>query len=410
MTVRIISLRDQSEAKTLMRNLGVETGGIEIMAPKTIPALVRINNLPIFAANILKQESLSIGADTAVSRDCLTGKKKHTDCLIIGNLAHVQRLSEKLKRQPYGLNKIALELQGAFNDYQKDNFILGLKNHQLNLSSQTRIMGIINLTPDSFSGDGLYQSQKSKVKSQNLNNIVDYAKKLADDGADMLDIGAESTRPGAGPVSAKEEIKRLIPALKRIREEVKLPISVDTYKAETAKAALDNGADIINDISALTTDKKMAKTIARYKAGVVLMHMRGIPKNMQKNPAYQSLMGEIIEYLNKSIAIALEAGIGLRQIIVDPGIGFGKTIEHNLEIIKSLAQLKILGRPILIGLSRKSFLGKITHQGPKERLSSTISSNCLAVFNGAKIIRVHDVKEAASAFMVLDRILKCPSQ
>ncbi len=401
MTVRIISLRDQSEARALMRDLGVETGGIEIMAPKTLTALVRINNLPIFAANILKQESLSIGADTAVSRDVLTGKKKHTDCLIIGNLAHIQRLSEKLKRQPYGLNKIALELQSAFNNYQKDNFILRLKNHQLNLASQTRIMGIINLTPDSFSGDGLLETSGSPVE---------YARKLADEGADMLDIGAESTRPGAWPVSAKEEIRRLIPALKRIREEVNLPISVDTYKAETAKAALDNGADIINDISALTADKKMAKIISRHKAGVVLMHMRGIPKNMQKNPAYQSLMGEIIEYLNKSIAIALEAGIGLEQIIVDPGIGFGKTTEHNLEIIKSLAQLKILGRPILIGLSRKSFLGKITHQEPKERLSSTISSNCLAVFNGAKIIRVHDVKEAKQAFTVLDRILKCPSQ
>ena len=401
MTVRIISLRDQSEAKALMRDLGVETGGIEIMAPKTIPALVRINNLPIFAANILKQESLSIGADTAVSRDALTGKKKHTDCLIIGNLAHIQRLSEKLKRQPYGLNKIALELQAAFNNYQKDNFILALKNHQLNLASQTRIMGIINLTPDSFSGDGLLET---------LGSAVEYARKLADEGADMLDIGAESTRPGARPISVKEEIKRLIPALKRIRKEINLPISIDTYKAETAKAALDNGADIINDISALTADKKMAKTISRHKAGVVLMHMRGNPKNMQKNPKYVSLMEEIIQYLNITMTMALEAGINLDKIVIDPGIGFGKTLEHNLEIIKSLAQLKILGRPILIGLSRKSFLGNSAHQRPKERLSSTISSNCLAVFNGAKIIRVHDVKEAKQAFTVLDRILKCPSQ
>ena len=401
MTVRIISLRDQSEAKALMRDLGVETGGIEIMAPKTIPALVRINNLPIFAANILKQESLSIGADTAVSRDALTGKKKHTDCLIIGNLAHIQRLSEKLKRQPYGLNKIALELQAAFNNYQKDNFILALKNHQLNLASQTRIMGIINLTPDSFSGDGLLET---------LGSAVEYARKLADEGADMLDIGAESTRPGARPISVKEEIKRLIPALKRIRKEINLPISIDTYKAETAKAALDNGADIINDISALTADKKMAKTISRHKAGVVLMHMRGNPKNMQKNPKYVSLMEEIIQYLNITMTMALEAGINLDKIVIDPGIGFGKTLEHNLEIIKSLAQLKILGRPILIGVSRKSFLGKITDQTPRERLSSTISSNCLAVFNGAKIIRVHDVKEAKEAFTVLGRILKCPSQ
>lgn len=401
MTVSILSLRNQSEAKALMRDLGVETGGIEIMAPKASPALVRINNLPIFAANILKQESLSIGADTAVSRDALTGKKKHTDCLIIGNLSHIQRLSEKLKRQPYGLNKIAQELQSAFINYQKNNFTLALKNYQLSLSSRTRIMGIINLTPDSFSGDGLLFS---------TGGAAEYARKLADEGADILDIGAESSRPGARPVGVKEEIKRLIPALKRIRKEIKLPISIDTYKAETAKAALDNGADIINDISALSADKKMAKTINGYKAGVVLMHMRGIPANMQKNPKYQSLMGEIIEYLNKSIAVALEAGVGFDKIIVDPGIGFGKTLEHNLEIIRSLAQLKVLGRPILIGLSRKSFLGRITHQVPRERLSASISSNCLAVVNGAKIIRVHDVKEAAQAFTVLDRILKCPSQ
>ena len=384
-----------------MRNLGVDAGGIEIMAPKTIPALVRINNLPIFAANILKQESLSIGADTAVSRDALTGKKKHTDCLIIGNLTHIQRLSEKLEMQPYGLNKIARELQSAFTNYQKDNFILKLKNYRLNLNSHTQIMGIVNLTPDSFSGDGLLPA---------TGDAAEYARKLADNGADMLDIGAESTRPGARPVSVKEEIKRLIPALKRIRKEVKLPISIDTYKAETAKAGLDNGADIVNDISALNADKKMAKTISGYKAGVVLMHRRGIPKNTRKNPKYQSLTGEIIEYLNKSIITALEAGIGFEKIIVDPGIGFAKTLEHNLEIIKSLAQLKILGRPILIGLSRKSFLGKIINQGPRERLSSTISSNCLAVFNGAKIIRVHDVKETKQAFAVLDRILKCPAQ
>ena len=401
MTVSILSLRDQSEAKALMRDLGVETGGIEIMAPKTIPALVRINNLPIFAANILKQESLSIGADTAVSRDALTGKKKYTDCLIIGNLTHIQRLSEKLKMQPYGLNKIARELQSTFTNYQKDNFILKLKNYRLNLNSRTHIMGIINLTPDSFSGDGLLPV---------TGDAAEYARKLADDGADILDIGAESSRPGARPVSVKEEIKRLIPALKRIRKEVKLPISIDTYKAETAKAGLDNGADIINDVSALNADKKMAKTISRYKAGVVLMHRRGNPKNMQKNPRYRSLMEEIIEDLNKSLSAALEAGIDFEKIIVDPGIGFGKTLEHNLEIIKSLAQLKILGQPILIGLSRKSFLGKITNQRPRERLSSTISSNCIAVFNGAKIIRIHDVKEAAQAFTVLDRILKCPSQ
>lgn len=395
-----------------MRDIGVDSGGIEIMSPKAEICLVRVNGVGIFAANILKQEALSLGADTAVSKDTLTGKVKYTDCLIMGNLAQYNFLCKKLKRQPYGLRLVAIELERALAHYQRDGFILKLGRKALNLNAHTHIMGIINLTPDSFSGDGLYGGAGWHLPAGRQGgqerDIVDYAQKLEEDGADILDIGAESTRPGAKAVTLKEELKRLIPVIKKIRKKVKVPISVDTYKSEVARQALDNGASIINDITALSGDRKMSGVISRYKAGVVLMHMKGRPRTMQKNPRYGDLLQEIIDYLRASINRALEAGIDFEKIVVDPGIGFGKTARDNLKIIKSLEQLKALGRPILIGTSRKSFLGKIAGGECAERLAATISSNCLAAMRGAKIVRVHDVREAKQALTVLDATLKCP--
>lgn len=405
MDISIFSCHSQLQIKTLMRGIGVDLGGIEIMAPKAEICLVRVNRLGIFAANILKQEALSLGADTAVSREALTGRVKYTDCLIIGNLSQYKFLCQKLKRQPYGLQAIACEIERALAHYQRDDFILNLGRYALNLNTHTHIMGIMNLTPDSFSGDGLYKGIGSNGQET---DIVEYAQKLEEDGADIIDIGAESSRPGAKAVRLKEELKRLIPAIKKIRKKVKAPISVDTYKSEVARQALDSGASIINDISALNADSKMSRVISRHKAGVVLMHMKGRPRTMQKNPRYGDLLQEIIDYLRASINRALDAGIDFEKIVVDPGICFGKTAGDNLEIIKSLEQLKALGRPILIGTSRKSFLGKISGGVAAERLAATISSNCLAAMYGARIVRVHDVKEVKQALTVLDATLRCP--
>lgn len=395
-----------------MRDIGVDLRGIEIMSPKAEICLVRVNRVGIFAANILKQEALSLGADTAVSKDTLTGKVKYTDCLIMGNLAQYNFLCQKLKRQPYGLRLVACEIERALAHYQRDGFILKLGRKALNLNTHTYIMGIMNLTPDSFSGDGLYKGTGWHLPAGRQGgqetDIVDYARKLEEDGADIIDIGAESTRPGAKAVRLKEELKRLIPAIKKIRKKVKAAISVDTYKAEVARQALDSGASIINDITALNGDRKMAGVISRHKAGVVLMHMKGRPRTMQRNPRYGDLLREIIDYLRAAINRALDAGIDFEKIVVDPGVGFGKTVEDNLKIIKSLEQLKALGRPIMIGTSRKSFLGKIAGGDRAERLSATISSNCLAAMHGARIVRVHDVKEAKQALTVLDATLRCP--
>ncbi|MBU4346585.1 MAG: dihydropteroate synthase [Candidatus Omnitrophica bacterium] len=259
-----------------------------------------------------------------------------------------------------------------------------------------KIMGIVNLTPDSFSGDGLYKTQ---------NSIVDFAEKMVEDGADIIDVGGESSRPGAEPVSIEEELQRTIPAVKALSKKIKVPISIDTHKPEVARQALDNGALMVNDITGLN-NTEMLRIVAQYKAAVVIMHMKGNPRTMQDNPVYKSLIDEIIEYLDKAIVRAVEAGIDRNKIIVDPGIGFGKTAGHNLEILNRLSELKVLGRPLLVGASRKSFIGKILDSGPQERIFGTVSACVLAVKNGANLLRVHDVKPVSEAIKVAEAIIR----
>jgi dihydropteroate synthase len=362
--------------------------------------LVHINSVSNITANILKQEMLSLGGDAALARDALTGRTKKTDCLLIGNLSQFQRLNAKLQKQPFGLNRLAEELTRTLNNYEKDDFTLDLGRYKLNLGKRTFVMGVINLTPDSFSGDGSYSSTVDRLPST---DIIEFAEKIVEDGADIIDLGGESSRPGAKAVSIEEELKRTIPVIKILAKNIKVPISIDTYKPQVARQALDNGAVIVNDITALK-NPKMAKIVSQYKAGVVLMHMKGNPRTMQKNPAYASLIDEIIQYLNKAINQALAAGINRNKIIVDPGIGFGKTLEHNLEILKRLKSFKVLGQPILVGPSRKSFIGKILNAKPQERLFGTVSACVLAAKFGANIVRAHDVKEVKQALKVLDSI------
>ena len=414
--MRILQISDPEDLKQIMQAIKVDPYGIKIMLPKGITHLVKLNSASNITANILKQEMLSLGGDVAVARGALTGKTKKTDCLLIGNLAQFNRLNQKLKLQPFGLDRLGRGISGALNNYQKDKFVLVLGRHKLNLGRRTYLMGIVNLTPDSFSGDGLYQglspSQRGAVPVKALRSyskgtvpkmVLDIVEQMVNDGADIIDVGAESSRPGAKPVSIKEELTRAIPVIKALARKIKVPISVDTYKPGVARQALDNGAVIVNDITGLR-DPKMAKVIAKYKAGVVIMHMQGKPATMQENPAYQSLIDEILEYLDKAIKRAIYAGIDREKIIVDPGIGFGKTVGHNLEILKNLKEFKVLGRPVLVGPSRKSFIGKILNVGPAERIFGTVSSCVLAAKNGAHILRVHDVKEVRQALKILDSL------
>jgi dihydropteroate synthase len=253
----------------------------------------------------------------------------------------------------------------------------------LDFSKKTYIMGILNITTDSFYDGGKYISVDKAVK---------HALKMVDEGADIIDIGGESTRPGAEPISVDEELKRVIPVIEILSKKLSIPISIDTYKAKVAEEAINAGATIINDISGLRFDPLMPEVASKYKVPVIIMHIKGTPKDMQKNPQYDALIPEITEYLRGSIVLAKQAGVEENMIIIDPGIGFGKLLEHNLQIIKNLKEFTQLGKPILIGVSRKSFIGKILNDAsPSERLEGTASSVAISVINGANIVRVHDV-------------------
>lgn len=257
-------------------------------------------------------------------------------------------------------------------------------------------MGILNITPDSFSDGGMHFD---KVQA------IDHALRMIDDGADILDIGGESTRPGSGPVSLDEELRRTLPVIEALAGKIPVPISIDTYKAPVAVKALGAGASMVNDISGMRFDPEMPNVISRFKVPVVIMHIKGNPKNMQVNPVYEALIPEIMDYFRSSIQLAVKSGIPEHMIILDPGIGFGKTFEHNLEIINNLDQFSLLEKPLLIGPSRKAFLGKILDGLPaKERLEGTAASVAISIIKGAHIVRVHDVKEMARVAKVADAI------
>jgi dihydropteroate synthase len=342
---------------------------------------------------------LSLGADAAVARESLTGKIKKTDVLLLGQLSQFESLADKLKLQPFGLNKLGIKIKENIANYYKNNFILKLRECSLNLSKRTHIMGVINLTPDSFSGDGLYKAGFNK----HLNLALEKAKQMKKDGADIIDLGGQSSRPGAKEITLKEELLRTVPVVKLLAKKILTPISIDTNKPEVAKAAMDAGAQIINDISGLR-NKNMIKVAAKYKSAIVLMHMQGRPINMQNYISYSSLIDNICDILRDKVSSAISGGIDTDKIIIDPGIGFGKTVSHNLEIIKHLASFKILGRPILLGVSKKSFIGEILKTGINERSAGSLAACIVAANHGANIMRVHNVKETHQALKILDTI------
>ncbi len=276
-------------------------------------------------------------------------------------------------------------------------FLFRCGNYSFDLSKKTLVMGVLNVTPDSFSDGGKFLKPGDAVAQ---------AVQMAEDGADIIDIGGESTKPGAVAVPAAEELRRVIPVIRKIVKKINLPVSIDTYKSEVAEAALSEGASIVNDISGFRFDRKIAKIAARYKAGAVLMHILGTPRDMQSKPAYRNIIKEISVYLKESAGISLRAGVKKESILLDPGIGFGKTIEHNLLLIKKLGEIKRLGYPVLMGPSRKSFIGKILNLPAGERLEGTLAAVCACVLNGASVVRVHDVKETARAVRIIDAINK----
>lgn len=273
------------------------------------------------------------------------------------------------------------------------------RGRSLDLARAPLVMGVINLTPDSFWEGSRADGAEAALAT---------ARAMVAEGADILDLGGESTRPGSAYVSEEEELSRVVPALAAIRAELDVPISVDTRKAAVARAALDAGADIVNDVSALEDDPDMAAVAAMAGAAVVLMHKKGTPLDMQRDPSYADAPREILDYLVARARQAREAGISPDRIVLDPGIGFGKRVEDNLDIIKHLARFKDAGYPVLVGLSRKSFLGALTGRAGAERLAGTVAANAAAMLAGADIVRVHDVAPAVDAAALVRALRQRP--
>jgi dihydropteroate synthase len=263
-----------------------------------------------------------------------------------------------------------------------------------------KIMGIINSTPDSF-----YE----KSRKNDIIKGVETARRMLETGADILDIGGESTRPGSDPVSDEEEIKRVVPLIKAIKTEFKdAVISIDTYRSQTALKAIEAGADIVNDISAMAFDEGMAKVVKDYNVPVILMHVKGKPKDMQIDPSYDNLMRDVLWYFKERIEYAESMGIKREKLILDPGIGFGKRLEHNLELMQKISQLKSFNLPVLLAASRKSCIGKVLNDlPPEERLEGTIATTCIAVSAGLQMVRVHDVCENFRAARMMEAVLLC---
>jgi len=395
--VRALSIRTRKEGLAEFKKIGADAAGCNIMTNKTLPLVLKIKGISMIAANILKQEMLSRGGDVVTSRETLCSTEGKTDVIILATRESIKSLIKKIKMQPFGLKKLSDDLSCYINrlDKIKKKKILKIADREFDLNSEVLVMGVLNVTPDSFY-DGGYYFEKSKAYRR-IDEIVRQ-------GAQIIDIGGMSTRPGSKPVNLSDEIDRTVPVVEHISKNYDILVSIDTYRSEVAKRAVDAGAHIIKDISGLTFDDNMAKVAAESKSSVIIMHMKGTPKNMQENPEYEDVIDEIYDYLYDKAYKAMEAGIGEDKIIVDPGIGFVKKLEHNLMILDKLSEFKSLGHPVLVGSSRKSFIGKILDLPVEERLEGSLAAAVCSVLNGADILRVHDVKETVRTVKIAKSI------
>ena len=392
--IRCLHITNVREAIHQMGKIGVDANGIKLMKEKALHFNLKVEGIAPRTANLLKQEMLSLGGDAALDKRGLDCSAEWTDAILMGTQKQFEKLVLKLDQYP-NLQLLSQSLKETFHNISKTHYIIRCRKRTFTLGRRTLLMAILNITPDSFSDGGLY-FDKNKAIAQGL--------RMVEEGADILDIGGESTRPGSKPLGLDEELCRVIPVIESLTKELDVPISIDTYKSAVAQEAIEAGAEIVNDISGLHFDPNLAEVVAKGKTPLVLMHIRGTPEIMQKDVHYASLFSEILQYLKDSIQRAESGGIDPEQIVIDPGIGFGKTVEDNLLIIKNLSEFRILGKPLLLGTSRKNFIGRILNADVGERVEGSLASIAIGVLNGAHIIRCHDVPQAKKAIAVADAI------
>ncbi len=369
-----------SDAREKLEMIGADRDGVSAMEQKPLLYPLKLESVPATAALKIKKELVGMGGDAAVSHHAYEKKADSTDVLMMATVYHYSMLARRIAGSADGLSELAAELPPFLERIERSSFNLKAGKHTLLLGHRPVFMGIINCTPDSFYDGGRFFDPEKAVAR---------GRELIREGAALLDIGGESTRPGAESVSAEEELERVLPVIGELSDSNAL-LSIDTSKAEVARKAIDSGACIINDVSALA-DPDMAGVAADSGAAVVLMHMLGTPSTMQKDPDYDDLFGEIISYLDERMEKAMKAGVAEDSIIIDPGIGFGKTVAHNLELVRDLWRFRSLGRPLLLGASNKSFIGKVLDVEADDRLEGTAATLVAGVLAGAHILRVHEV-------------------
>ncbi len=377
--MQIEKLSPDLHVKPFLKRLGVDGGGVGILASKMELHCFYIRNLPVGGANILKQDALSIGADLAVPKGTVTAAQSHVDAVLIANTKQLQVLSRKELSQPFGLKTLALELQ------------VFLKGHE---PQRARVMGVINANEDSFYSQSRFQEEAA----------LHAARRMVEAGAAIIDLGGVSSRPGSAGVSEGEELARVRPVIdawyrSRLHESVTL--SIDSYAPGVIAYALDHGFGIVNDITGLS-DARVCELCARYDATAVIMHMQGTPQSMQEEPRYDALISDVGDFFEARIAKA--ESFGVKKLVLDVGIGFGKALEHNIALIAQLEHFLKFGHPLLVGASRKSMINAIDPSPVEERLGGTLALHLKAVQNGAEIIRAHDVHEHVQALKVWEAL------
>jgi len=371
---------------------GADKDVVQAVLRRGLCRAMLVGPLPFEEAQALRQAVKQAGATAVLAKPAGRADPARVEVVVMGAMEQLAAAAAGMRGEV-----------GSRMEQARRNFVapaqrvLRCRGRQLPLGEKTLIMGIVNVTPDSFSGDGLGGDAQAAIA---------HGKRMVSEGADILDIGGESTRPGSEPVSVEQELGRVLPVLEALAAEVDVPISIDTYKSSVAKRALASGASIANDISGLHADEEMAGVVAGAGAAVVVMHIRGAPRDMQQDPRYADVIGEISDYLEEGIARAEAAGLTRDQIVVDPGIGFGKKLEHNLEILRRLREFRCLGCPVMVGTSRKSMIGMILDLPVEQRLEGTAATVALAIQAGADIVRVHDVKKMARVARVADAIVR----
>lgn len=387
--VRMVLAQDSMDMIRELANIGVSSAGCTYMDAKGLFRLLRADGISIPAALILKQEMLSIGGEAALHQQTIVHGIDTTSVLMMATLSQYTRLNEKLRGQQFGLPKLAEEIEEVLRNITVNSHCVICKKKPLILGARTYVMGIVNVTPDSFSDGGHYIEPQV---------AIEHALALAEAGADIIDIGGASSRPGFVEVSSEEEIERIIPVIEGLAPLLDIPISIDSDKAKVARAALASGADIINDIWGLQKDPQMALLAAATGAPVIAMHN-------QDGNYYNDLIGDMMLFFRRSLQIGEEAGMSREQFILDPGIGFGKTAKQNLEVLRNLEVFCGLGLPLLVGTSRKTFIGKILDKPVEQRLEGTAVTVALSIAKGADIVRVHDVEQMSLVARMTDAVL-----